>query len=136
MTFCHADNRVRLSKKDGDTALTKSEYELVPRGDAPNDAAMSLCISDDCMQPYIGAGECVYVSVGSPPEEFGVGVFMYEGRVLCRQWCESYSGALMLLAANPARQSENVIIPPSKRDKLVCLGRIITDKPLPRPRYV
>lgn len=116
--------------------MTEPEYELVPRGDAPNEAAMSLCISDDCMQPYISVGERVYVSVGTPPEEFGVGVFMYEGRVLCRQWCESYSGALMLLAANPARQSENVIIPPSRRDKLVCLGRVITDKPLPRPSYV
>lgn len=114
--------------------MRESEYELVPRGDAPDDAAMSLCVTDDCMSPYIPSGARVYVAVGAPPEEFGVGVFMYEGRVLCRQWCEDYSGALHLLAANPARSGENIIIPLSRRDKLVCLGRVITDKPLPRPR--
>lgn len=109
------------------------EYELVERADAPDEAALSLCVTDDCMSPHIPAGARVYVAVGAPPEEFGVGVFMYEGRVLCRQWCEDYLGAVHLLAANPARQGENIIVPAGKKDKLVCLGRVILDKPLPRP---
>lgn len=109
------------------------EYELVSRDNAPENAGFSMCVSDDCMAPYIGAGTRVYVCTGETPAEFGVGIFMYNGRVLCRQWCEDYTGALHLLCANPARQSENIAIPPQARGTLVCLGRVLLDAPLPRP---
>lgn len=109
------------------------EYELIPRDNAPENAGFSLCISDDCMAPYISAGARVYVCTGETPAEFDAGIFMYNGRVLCRQWCEDYTGTLHLLCANPARQGENISIPPQARDTLVCLGRVLPDAPLPRP---
>jgi len=112
------------------------EYELVDASAAPDGAQLALTLTDDCMSPYFPPGGRVYVRCGEPPEEFGAGVFMYRGRVLCRQWCEDYSGALHLLAANPARQSENLRIPAADRGELVCLGRVIYACTLPRPSYV
>ena len=112
------------------------EYELVDASAAPDGAQLALTLTDDCMSPYFPPGGRVYVRCSEPPEEFGAGVFMYRGRVLCRQWCEDYSGALHLLAANPARQSENLRIPAADRGELVCLGRVIYACTRPRPSYV
>lgn len=113
----------------------QAEYELISRDGAPKDAAMSMCVTDDCMAPYIAAGERVYICVNAAPAELEVGVFMYEGRVVCRQWCEDYSGALHLLAANPARRSESITVPADKRDRVVCLGRVLMRQKLPAPIY-
>lgn len=112
------------------------EYELVDARGAPDGAQLALTLTDDSMAPYFPQGGRIYVQCGETPEEFGAGVFMYRGRVLCRQWCEDYSGALHLLAANPARQSGNLRIPAAERGALVCLGRVIYAGTLPRPIYV
>ena len=111
------------------------EYELIEASSAPDGAQLALTLTDDCMLPYFPQGGRVYVQCGEAPEEFGAGVFMYRGRVLCRQWCEDYSGTINLLAANPARQSENLRIPAAERAALVCLGRVIYAGTLPKPRY-
>lgn len=120
-------------------AVTESrgfeEYELVEASGAPEGAQLALTLTDDCMSPYFPRGGRVYVRCSEMAEEFGAGVFMYRGRILCRQWCEDYSGALHLLAANPARQDENLRIPAAERGALVCLGRVIYPGTLPRPCY-
>lgn len=102
------------------------EYELISRDNAPQNASFSLCVSDDCMEPDIRAGERVFVCADAAPDEMGVGVFMYEGRVVCRKWCEDYSGAVHLLASNPARADANITVPKSKRGALTCLGKVLS----------
>ena len=111
------------------------EYELIEASGAPEGAQLALTLTDDCMSPYFPRGGRVYVRCSEMPEEFGAGVFMYRGRIICRQWCEDYSGALHLLAANPARQDENLRIPAAERGALVCLGRVRYPVTLPRPCY-
>lgn len=113
--------------------MPTAEYELMPRENAPDNAGFSITVTDDCMAPHIPAGARVYVCTGETPAEFDVGIFMYGGRVLCRQWCEDYTGALHLLCANPDRQSDNLTLTRDARDKLICLGRVLLDTPLPRP---
>ena len=93
------------------------EYELVDASGAPDGAQLALTLTDDSMAPYFPQGGRIYVQCGETPEE-------------------DYSGALHLLAANPARQSGNLRIHAAERGALVCLGRVIYAGTLPRPNYV
>ena len=110
-------------------------FELLDRkSDMPEDADFCLTLSDDAMAPFFPAGSDVYVSASRAPEEFDAGIFFYGGNVLCRQWCEDFSGALHLLPANPAFRDKSIAIPKRLRDKCLCLGSVIAEKKLPRPK--
>lgn len=142
MTFAHRAYTISYTVQDdaGEACAVAEqrgfeEYELIDASTAPEGAQLALTLTDDCMLPYFPQGGRVYVRCSEMPEEFGAGVFMYRGRILCRQWCEDYSGALHLLAANPARQGESLRIPAAERGELVCLGRVIYATALPRPSY-
>lgn len=102
----------------------------------PKSADFCICIHGDCMAPYIENSTVVYISRKSKISEFDVGLFLYEGEILCRQWCEDYSGTVHLLCANPSRQEDNIAVPREKLDKLRCLGRVMLGKKLPRPTYL
>ena len=109
-------------------------FELLDRNSAmPEDADFCLTLSDDAMAPFFPAGADVYVSATRAPEEFEAGIFLCEGRVLCRQWCEDFSGTLHLLPANSALKKESIAVPKRLRDKCLCLGSVISGKKLPRP---
>lgn len=111
-------------------------YELICRpGSVPPEADFCLSLSNDCMEPYIKAGEMVCVQAIAQVEEFEVAVFLYGGQVYCRQWCQDYSGAVHLLCTNPARQSENITVPASRLGELECLGRVLLRGKLPPPVY-
>ncbi len=112
------------------------DYTLIPRGKgAPEGAALCLRLDNDCMEPWIRRGELLYISRDETPEEFQPGLFYYEGRVLCRQWCEDSAGTLHLLCANPGRESENLSLDKSEKAACLCLGRVILKKHLPMPVY-
>lgn len=105
------------------------------RPDMPPEADFTLTLSDDCMEPYFPKGEAVYVQAMAELEEFEAGIFMYEGRVICRQWCEDFRGDVYLLCANPRRESENIVVEKGRRGELRCLGKALSRKKLPPPLY-
>lgn len=112
-------------------------YELVPRcRDIPEAADFCLTLGDDCMLPYIAHGQRIYISCRARLEEMDAGLFLYEGRIICRQWCEDFTGALLLLCANPECESENLRIEAAARGKCLCLGKVLLDRKLPPPQYV
>lgn len=112
------------------------EYELRQRtADMPEEADISLTVTDDCMEPYIPKGSAVYVQCSAAPGELEAGIFLADGKVVCRQWCEDYTGTLHLLAANPRRRGANMSFAKGERSKLVCLGRVLLDRELPMPLY-
>lgn len=111
-------------------------YELLDRNsDIPEEADFCLTLPDGAMEPFFPAGTDVYVSASRAPEEFDAGIFLYGGEVLCRQWCEDFSGALHLLPANPAFRDRSVTVPKRFRDKCLCLGSVLSGRKLPRPEY-
>ena len=103
---------------------------------APEAASFSLCITEDCMGPYILPGQKVYVSSSQKLSEFEVGIFYLNGKVLCRQWCEDITGALHLLAADPKRADANITLPRQERGKCLCLGRVLLEKAPPPPLHL
>jgi len=112
------------------------DFEFIDRGpEIPSAADFCLVISDDCMLPYIRPGDRVYVSCREALSDMDAGLFLYRGRLLCRQVCEDYSGALLLLCANPAREAENISVAKSERSSCLCLGKIILSRRLPPPVY-
>ena len=114
----------------------KGSYYLAKRGAATPDAAdFCVTVCDDCMSPYIKAGDTVYVSCREPVNEMDAALFYLDGRVICRQWCEDYRGTLHLLCANPAREDRNISLSPAKRRDCLCLGRVLMKKQPPAPLY-
>ena len=112
------------------------DYILLRRGsDMPDGTDFCLRLDNDCMEPFLKKGELVCIDRHVTPEEMQPGLFYYQGRVLCRQWCEDSSGTLYLLCANPKRESENLALGRAEKGACLCLGRVILDKRLPMPVY-
>ena len=111
-------------------------YELMPRtGDIPPGADFLITITDDCMMPYIRTGERVAVSCRETLCEMDAGIFVYKGRLVCRQWCEDITGTLHLLCANPKRESEKISVPAAERENCLCLGKVLLSEKPAAPLY-
>ena len=113
------------------------EYVLEPRSDlTPAAADFAVTISGDSMEPYIRDGDTVYVQRDATLNEFDVGVFYVDGDVLCKQFCVDDDRSLLLLSANPAREDANRRISPESGSRVVCYGKVLLDRRLPKPAYV
>lgn len=62
------------------------------------------------MEPLIPRGSRVYVSGRAELREMDAGLFLYDGRVICRRWCEDYNGALILLGADESRREDCIYL--------------------------
>ena len=112
------------------------DYELVPRDeDTPAKADFSIQIAGDSMEPYIHDGQRVFVQRDESLQEFDVGIFFVDGDVFCKQWCVDYAGTLHLLSANPAREDANIRIDRHSGRSVVCFGKVLLPRKLPRPIY-
>ena len=113
------------------------EYVLEPVTDrTPAHADFAVTISGDSMEPYIRDGDTVYVQRDATLNEFDVGVFYVDGDVLCKQFCVDDDRSLLLLSANPAREDANRRISPESGSRVVCYGKVLLDRRLPKPAYV
>ena len=112
-------------------------FFLIKRNEyTPAEADFCLTLTDDCMAPHIKPGDSVYVSCREPLDEMDAGIFLYNDTLVCRQWCCDYAGTLHLLCANPARQAQNIAVPAHEKEKCLCLGKVLLQKPLPAPVYL
>ena len=112
------------------------DYELMPRDlHTPAEADFCISIQGDSMAPYIPDGSLVYVKRDAPLQEFDAGVFFVDGDVLCKQWCVDYTGTLHLLSANPLREDANRSFPRDSGQTVICFGKVLLDRKLPRPVY-
>lgn len=112
------------------------DYEMIPRDKSvPAKADFSIDITGDSMEPYIHDGQRVYVQRGTDLMEFDVGIFYVDGDVYCKQWCIDYVGTMHLLSANPQREDANITVPRDSVRSVVCFGKVILPKKLPRPIY-
>jgi len=122
--------------KTADIKENYGGYELTERGEnVPPEADFSLTVTDAGMEPYIKKDSVVHVKAVAELEEFDTGIFMYAGRVFCRQWCEDIQGSVHILCANPAFEKENLSLSGTERKKLTCLGKVLLKKKLPPPTY-
>ena len=102
------------------------ELVLKPRGeDVPPEADFSIVITDSAMEPLIPRGSRVYVSSRAALKELDTGLFLYEGRVRCRRWCEGYNGALVLLGADENRREDCIYLNREQRRRCLCLGKVL-----------
>ena len=111
-------------------------YSLIPRSEAmPPEADFCFIMDNDYMEPVIKQGQRVYVSRRKNPAEFEAALFLYKGRVYCRQFCEDYSGKLHLLCANPLREDRNLCLSREEKSACFCLGRVLLEVKPPMPIY-
>ncbi len=112
------------------------DYELIPKvKGVPAKADFCIDIDGDSMEPYIHDRQRVYVQRDTELREFDVGIFFVDGDVYCKQWCQDHVGNLYLLSANPKREDANILIRRDSVRNVVCFGKVLLPKKLPRPVY-
>ncbi len=112
------------------------DYEMIPaEASAPAQADFCIDVSGDSMEPFIGDGERIYVKSGARLENYDVGVFFYDGDVFIKQLFRDAIGGIHLLSANSARVDANKYIAPDSGSSLVCFGKALLPRRLPRPAY-
>lgn len=111
------------------------DYELVEAGpDVPRNADFCIDIDGDSMEPYIKNGQRVYVQRDVDVRQFDdAGIWYYAGDVYCKQYCYDFTGALYLLSANRKRRDADKRIPKDEVVNVVCYGRVILPRKLPKP---
>ena len=111
------------------------DYELIEAGpDVPRNADFCIDIDGDSMEPYIKNGQRVYVQRDVDVREFDdAGIWYYAGDVYCKQYCYDFTGALYLLSANRKRRDADKRIPKDEVVNVVCYGRVILPRKLPKP---
>ena len=113
------------------------EVQMIPRpADAPPGADFCIRVAGDSMEPYIRDGQRVYVKRGAVLNPFDVGVFFVAGDVYCKQYCPGFEGQLYLLSANPRRQDANILLTYADSRGVVCFGKVLLPRKLPKPSYL
>ena len=100
---------------------------------APDGADLSVRIAGDELEPYIMRGGTAFAARTRSVADGEVGIFLVEGRMLCRQFCEDAAGNVYLFTVNRRRKKADVTVPAAKRDRIFCFGRVILP-PIPLPR--
>lgn len=98
-------------------------------GDVPAYADFAVKIDGDSMEPYIPDGSVVYVN-RDPLANGDVGIFFYDGDMLCKQYYRDEWGNVHLLSLNRAREDADRFIPEDSELVLICQGRVILPFPL------
>jgi len=112
------------------------DYELIAVDDTvPPRADFCISVSGDSMSPYIEDGDMIYVQRDATLEMFDVGIFFVDGDVLCKQYCTDSYGNLYLLSANPKREDANRTVLRSSGSTVVCFGKVLLPRKLPKPIY-
>ena len=99
------------------------DFRLVKRDKGiPAEADFSVVLRDSAMEPLLHPGQTVYVSCRAPLQERDVGLFLVNGQVYCRRWCEDYNGALLLLGGD---ERDCIYLDRKQRRRCLCLGKVI-----------
>lgn len=99
------------------------DFRLIRRTEGiPAEADFSLVLGDGAMEPLLHQGQTVYVSCRAALREQDVGLFLIDGQVYCRRWCEDYNGALVLL---DGEEKGCIYLDREQRRHCLCLGKVL-----------
>lgn len=99
------------------------DFRLIRKNESiPAEADFSLILSDSAMEPLLHQGQTVYVSCRAVMRERDVGLFLFDGRVYCRRWCEDYNGALVLM---DGKDLDCLYLDREQRKRCLCLGKVL-----------
>lgn len=99
------------------------DFRLIKRDEGiPAEADYALVLGDSAMEPLLHRGQTVYVSCRAALREQDVGLFLVDGQVYCRRWCEDYSGAMVLLGGD---EKDCVYLNREQRRRCLCLGKVL-----------
>ena len=98
-------------------------------GDVPAHADFAVRIDGDSMEPYIMDGSTVYVN-RDPLANGDVGIFFFDGDMLCKQYYRDEWGNVNLLSLNRKREDADRFIEEDSDLTLVCYGRVILPHPI------
>lgn len=89
-------------------------------------------IPDDTMRPYLPKGAYAY-GENEPPADGDVGLFLLDGKLLCRQACQDYLGNIYLFTLDRSHSALDETVWHDSGRELLCIGRILlkTRPPLP-----
>lgn len=119
-----------------DGMISGEDYEDIPvTPETPKNADFCLTVSGHSMEPVLYDGQMIYISEREPVQPLEVGVFYYQGGTYVKQYGPEPDGSVTLLSVNPSCEENNVTLKPDEVPSLVCFGKVLGVKRLPRPTY-
>lgn len=119
-----------------DGMISGEDYEDIPvTPETPKNADFCLTVSGESMEPVLHDGQMIYISESEPVQPLEVGVFYYQGGTYVKQYGPEPDGSVTLLSVNPTCEENNVMLKPDEVPSLVCFGKVLGVKRLPRPVY-
>ena len=119
-----------------DGMISGEDYEDIPvTPETPKNADFCLTVSGHSMEPVLRDGQMIYISESEPVQPLEVGVFYYQGGTYVKQYGPEPDGSVTLLSVNPSCEENNVTLKPDEVPSLVCFGKVLGVKRLPRPVY-
>ena len=100
--------------------------------DAKQKGDFAIKINGDSMEPYLHDGQIAF-GVKQTPKVGEVGAFLLDGEFLCKQYVDDCFGNVYLLSLNRDREDCDVTVWRSANRSLICFGKILISKKLPRP---
>ena len=99
------------------------DFRLIRKNEStPAEADFSLILSDSAMEPLLHPGQTLYISCRAVMRERDVGLFLFDGQVYCRRWCEDYNGALVLM---DGEDLDCLYLDREQRKRCLCLGKVL-----------
>lgn len=119
-----------------DGMISGEDYEDIPiTPETPKNADFCLTVSGNSMEPALRDGQMIYISESEAVQPLEIGVFYYQGGTYVKQYGPEPDGSVTLLSVNPACEDYNVTLKPDEVAGLVCFGKVLGVKRLPRPKY-
>ena len=96
-------------------------------------ADFAVAVTDDSLLPYFRRGDTVFFRRRVDLRDGDVGLFCLNGNIVIRQFCEDNYGTVYLFPLNRSRKALDTVHPKDEAKKLVCYGRLESERQFPLP---
>lgn len=93
----------------------------------PDDVTFGFYVPDNSLRPALKKGQLVYCD-DQQLKSGDIGLFLYHGETMCRQYHKDMFGMTYLFALDRKRSREDIVLRSCEEKDLVCLGRVRAEK--------
>lgn len=104
---------------------TGNLFVLKSRDGVPVGADYSVKAFGAMAEPHIREGDTVYATATADLKNGDVGIFLYSGKMVVRQYCEDSFGNIYLFTLDRKMKENDITIPANAQKTTVCFGKVI-----------
>ena len=97
-------------------------YTTISRDEAPQGADFAVRLKYRDLEPYFMKGSIVYCSKTEPVRDGDVGIFLLDGKLVFRQYCEDMRGTMYFFSVNRALKKLDTQV---SGGHVTCFGKVL-----------